>query len=203
MGPPQKTSSQFRQVGEKVHPDTFGKVKVGERGDPKSPSVKKRTWNSQWPPLVLTPFVPFRSRRLFFLVSGFQISTKQKQVEICSDPISADTICPFPNWSREHLGVITQGVIRRADWVLLDFYLFPVYLYLFVFVFLLMLFLCLKKHSFSSAPFLPLRLPRSRCRRVPRRDPPGASPGPRRTSFLARKQLYYYCHYYYYYCMCF
>ena len=48
----------FDNLGKKECPGTFGKIKVGQREYPKSPSVKKH--------------------------------------EICSDPISADPICPFP-----------------------------------------------------------------------------------------------------------
>ena len=48
----------FDILGAKVHPGTFGNIKVGQREYPKSPSVK--------------------------------------QTKICTDPISADPICPFP-----------------------------------------------------------------------------------------------------------
>ena len=48
----------FDRLVKKVRPDTFGKIEVGSRGYPKSPSVEKH--------------------------------------EICSDPISADPICPSP-----------------------------------------------------------------------------------------------------------
>ena len=48
----------FDRLGKKVCPGTFGKIQVGQRECPKSPSVKKH--------------------------------------EICSDPISADPMCPFP-----------------------------------------------------------------------------------------------------------
>ena len=51
----------FDRLGKKVHPGTFGKIKVGYREYPKGPSVKTH--------------------------------------EICSDPISADSISPFPNTS--------------------------------------------------------------------------------------------------------
>ena len=46
------------RLGKKVHPGTFGRIKVGERGYPKSPSVQNIKFEVT--PLVLIPFVPFR-----------------------------------------------------------------------------------------------------------------------------------------------
>ena len=39
MGPCK--SNEFWQIGEKVHPGTFGNIKIGQREYPKSPSVEK------------------------------------------------------------------------------------------------------------------------------------------------------------------
>ena len=55
-----KVMNVFRQIEEQqVGPGTLGKIKVGEREYPKSPSVKNI--NVAMTPLVLTPFVPFRT----------------------------------------------------------------------------------------------------------------------------------------------
>ena len=45
-------------LGKNVRHGTFGKIKVGERECPKSPSVENLKFAVT--PLVLTPFVPFR-----------------------------------------------------------------------------------------------------------------------------------------------
>ena len=54
---------QFDCLGEKVRPGTFGKLKVGYRECPKSPSVNKKTQFAATP-LALTPSVPFRTPSL-------------------------------------------------------------------------------------------------------------------------------------------
>ena len=48
----------FERLGKKVRPGTFGKINVGYRECPKSPSVKNIKFAVT--SLVLTPFVPFR-----------------------------------------------------------------------------------------------------------------------------------------------
>ena len=49
--------------GEKVCPGTFGKIQLGSREYPQSPSIKKQSTKAVTP-LVPTPFAPLRRRNI-------------------------------------------------------------------------------------------------------------------------------------------